>query len=582
MPPKSPLKGHWALAPVLFLASLLAMSNAGCGLGHQQIANPLAKVKSEQPDKQLFDVAMADMSKGQYTVARLNLETLLNTYPDSEYLARAKMAVADSWYREGGIEGLAQAEAQYQDFITFFPEMKEASEAQLKIAKIHFQQLQKPDRDPTQAVQAQAQLRTFLVNYPDSPLRKQAIQMLREVQEVLAEGEYRIGAFYLDRARQGDFGDYRAAQSRLEAVLRKYPLYSRGDEATDELANSYVVTSGLYAAAVRFEPNKESKQLYQANAKADRAKAIADFSREVERYPLSPYAKDARAELRKLHVPVPTPTAAEIAFNRTEIEDRAKEPKASGMAAIETAIYSMWSGKPTAEIDRADRIGTPALAAPERPAADPPPGLNQLIHETMVATGAIPANAKANAKLTAALTGTSESGTGAANGGTTTSTTATAKPAAPLAFGSVPTESQSQGADTPATNTPEAMAGSNFNDPNAAQTAAAPTDNLLLTPNEIDLENRDEILAAAVHRDVPPPASQLRATAKKEAAAEKKFVTKLKANLKKVEKDKAKAKEEAAKKPHGANATTKEKQAKASAKKSPKNKKKSGFLHIFG
>jgi outer membrane protein assembly factor BamD len=507
-----------------------------------QNINPLAKLKSEQPDKQLYDVAMADMAKGQYTVARLNLETLLNTYPDSEYLARAKMAVADSWYREGGIEGLAQAEAQYKDFITFFPEMKEASEAQLKVAKIHYRQLQKPDRDPTQAVQAQAELRTFLMNYPDSPLRKQALQMLRAVQEVLAEGEYRIGTFYLDRAREGDFNDYRAAQSRLQAVLRKFPLYSRGDEATDELANSYLITSGLYTAAVRFEPNPETKKLYQANANADRAKAIEAFGRIMQRYPLSPYAKDARTALTRMHVPVPVATPAEIAFNRTEIEDRAKVPQNKGLDSIEAAITSLWSGQPTAQIARADRVGMPALAAPEAPVADPPPGLNQLIHDTMVATGAIPAGAKPNANLTAALTG---AGNGATDGTSTTNTTAgsgstaTAKPAAPLAFESVPTESK--GADQTPTSTPEADSGNNFADPNAVQAAAAPTDNLLLTPNEIDLENRDEILAAAIHRDVPPPAKQLAAAAKRAAAEQRKLIAKLKADLRAQAEKKAKA-----------------------------------------
>src|SRR6185312_5799380 len=129
-------------------------------------------------------------------------------------------------------------EAQYRDFITFFPAMKEASEAQLKIATIHYKQLQKPDRDPTEANRAQAELRTFLLNYPDSPLRKQAVQMLRDTQEVLAEREYRIGEFYLDRADQGEYVDYRAAQSRLKEVLAKYPLYSQGDIALDQLANS--------------------------------------------------------------------------------------------------------------------------------------------------------------------------------------------------------------------------------------------------------------------------------------------------------------------------------------------------------
>ena len=46
----------------------------------------------------------------------------MNTYDTSEYLAKAKLAIADSWFREGGSHGLAQAEAEYKDFILFYPD----------------------------------------------------------------------------------------------------------------------------------------------------------------------------------------------------------------------------------------------------------------------------------------------------------------------------------------------------------------------------------------------------------------------------------------------------------------------------
>src|SRR5690348_13015171 len=218
------------------LAALLLL-NSACLFGHHKNINPLAGVNSAQPDKDLFDKAMTDLAKGKFTVSRLLLQTLINSYPDSEYLARAKMAIADSWYREGGTEGLAQAEAEYRDFITFFPTMKEAQEAQLKIAEIHFRQLQKPDRDDSNALQAEQDLRTFLQNYPSGPMADKARAMLRDVDEVLADGEFRIGSFYVLRE------EYRAAQSRLQDVVNKYPLYSRGDEAMAMLARSYLTTS---------------------------------------------------------------------------------------------------------------------------------------------------------------------------------------------------------------------------------------------------------------------------------------------------------------------------------------------------
>ena len=46
-------------------------------------ANPLAGVNSKQPDKELFDKAMIALKKGRFDVARLDFQTMLNTYPDS-------------------------------------------------------------------------------------------------------------------------------------------------------------------------------------------------------------------------------------------------------------------------------------------------------------------------------------------------------------------------------------------------------------------------------------------------------------------------------------------------------------------
>src|ERR1700747_1592135 len=104
--------------------------------------NPIANVDSKQPDKVLFDRAEEAMKHGKYDIARLSLQTLINTYPDSEYVARAKLAIGDSWYNEGGAAAFAQAESEYKDFITFFPNMPEAAEAQMKIANIHFREME--------------------------------------------------------------------------------------------------------------------------------------------------------------------------------------------------------------------------------------------------------------------------------------------------------------------------------------------------------------------------------------------------------------------------------------------------------
>src|ERR1700728_3471835 len=159
-------------------------------------ATRLADVTPKQPDNELFDRAMIAMKKGPFDVCRLDLQTMLNTYPESEHRMRAKLAVGDSWFKEGGTAALVQAEAEYKDFITFFPNAPEAAEAQMKVGDIYYQQMEKPDRDYTNAQRAEEEYRNMINMFPDSPLVPRAKQKLRDVQEVLGEREADIGLFY--------------------------------------------------------------------------------------------------------------------------------------------------------------------------------------------------------------------------------------------------------------------------------------------------------------------------------------------------------------------------------------------------
>ena len=88
--------------------------------------------------------------------------------------------------REGGAHGMAQAEAEYKDFILFYPAMEEAAEAQEKICKMQYKQMEKADRDPTHALRAEDECRQLLMQFPNSKFAPEAQQMLRNIQEVLA------------------------------------------------------------------------------------------------------------------------------------------------------------------------------------------------------------------------------------------------------------------------------------------------------------------------------------------------------------------------------------------------------------
>ena len=58
-----------------------------------------------------------------------------------------------------------------------------------EIAMTHYRQMEKPNRDATQARAAEAEFRNFIAQHPESPLLDEARQYLREAQEVLAVGD---------------------------------------------------------------------------------------------------------------------------------------------------------------------------------------------------------------------------------------------------------------------------------------------------------------------------------------------------------------------------------------------------------
>lgn len=303
----------------------------------------LASVTSSQPDKELFDRAMKALKKGKFDIARLDLQTLLNTYPDSEYSMRAKLAIGDTWYKEGGTAALQQAEEEYKDFITFFPDKPEAAEAQMKVADIYYKQMEKPDRDPTNAVRAQEEYRAMILQYPDSSLIPQAKQRLREVQEVLGDHEFSIGSFYQTRE------NYAASIARLQSIVDTYPLYSRIDEALLDVGDAYAAQA-RNINNMRIDPaaKQRLRDLYLH-------RAAEAYDRVILEYPMDSHADDARDRLEAMGQKVPQPNAEEIA------ESAAMEQSRAPVNLKYKAVLLITARPSTVQ---AARIGEPSLTEP--------------------------------------------------------------------------------------------------------------------------------------------------------------------------------------------------------------------------
>jgi len=400
---------------VAFGATLLA----GC-FGKKNVA-PVAGTSAE-PDKVLYEKASNDIKHGKYSVGRLGLQTLINTYPDSEYLAKAKLEIAESYYKEGGTAGLKQSIVECKDFITFFPFLDEAANCQLQIAMAHYRQMEKPDRDHAEAVQAEAEFQTFLEKYPNSPLFPQAEQDLRNVQEVLAEGNFRVASFYYTRAA------YRASGARLIELTTRYPLYSQADQANWMLG-----------------------QIYEKGEHNDIAAKY--YSRIVKDYPLSPLAGDAKNKLVKFGVPVPPPDPTALArmqkeqsFNRPGLVKRSmtmlkNSPDVSTAAhngaptmtpasesGDETIGFGLQPNTPAATTSSVGSTATVETITPGSPNALPEPA------PTAPATDAAPAATDSSQPASAtapASTDTTQPAAGNSTDSSGTQPASTSTPAAP-------------------------------------------------------------------------------------------------------------------------------------------------------
>ena len=330
---------------ILLLLLLFLSTTAWGPFGKKKPEVPTPTGEAE-PDKILYEKGIKDVAKGRYDVARLTLQTLLNTYPDSDYKEKAKLAIADSYYKQGGTSGLVQAESEYKDFRTFFPTSDDADDAQMKIALTHYSQMEKPDRDNTQAKAAERELKAFLQDYPDSPLKDEAAQKLRDVQEVLANANLRVANHYMLTRR------YNAAIRRVKWTIQDYPDYSRMDNALWVLGQSLERMKQIPAAGYY-------------------------YGKIVSEYPSSPLAESAKKRLEDLNLPIPEPSPEAVARAQADKENEKKKSflgKAAGLVSKKPDVSTARkASRPPIELGPENRISLDAAGSPASSTPAPAP-----------------------------------------------------------------------------------------------------------------------------------------------------------------------------------------------------------------
>ncbi|HWN99422.1 MAG TPA: outer membrane protein assembly factor BamD [Blastocatellia bacterium] len=270
------------VAKLIVFALALMLPFAACG-DKAKTKVTFEEAKGPGRDKELFTQGIDACRKGSYEQCRVLLNTMINTYSESPLVRMAKLAIADSYYLQGGTKNLAQAELEYRDWIQFFPDDALADDTMMKMAEIHLKQVQASNRDTTHAKLAERQLKELLRRYPNSDQKAETERLMNQVDEILAMHELEVAKFYLEIRESAQ-----AAQMRTEEILNKYPNFSRFDEALF-----------LHARAMELQEDTDT--------------ASQNLSRIVTSFPHSEFADRAKETLKKWGKPVPEPDPAKIA-----------------------------------------------------------------------------------------------------------------------------------------------------------------------------------------------------------------------------------------------------------------------------
>ena len=237
----------------------------------------------------------------------------------------------------------------------------------MKVGDIYYQQMEKPDRDFTNALSAEKEYRNMINMFPDSTLIPRAKQKLRDVQEVLAERETQIGVYYQSRE------NFPAAIARLQTVVETYPLYSKSDLALLNIGDAYAgeshavqLASGL-PSAVR----ERLHSMYQD-------KAAAAYAKVITRYPMAPRVEDARDRLVAMNRPIPEPTREAVAESEAEEQSRQK-------IQFTDTLFGLVKHGPT--VVEAVHVGEPSLDDPGRTLAPAITKENKTLFESAMNEG---------------------------------------------------------------------------------------------------------------------------------------------------------------------------------------------------
>jgi outer membrane protein assembly factor BamD len=219
-----------------------------------------------QPDKFLFERGTEALNGKKWLNAREYFRELVDSYPQSQYRADAKLGIGDAYLGDGTTESKVLAINEFREFLTFFPTHSRADYAQYKLAMAHYYQMLNPQRDQSETKEAIKEFENFVERYPNSPLMGEVRTRLREAKDRLDTADYQVAVFYY-RNRW-----YPGAAERLKAILTRDPEYTGRD----------AVYYYLGEALIRMQRQAEALPYYERLVKEfERSEYLGDAQKRI-------------------------------------------------------------------------------------------------------------------------------------------------------------------------------------------------------------------------------------------------------------------------------------------------------------
>ena len=264
-------RGAGARLAAAISVALILLFNGACASSTKK-PDKITRELLTSPKEVLFEKGKALLEKKKYDQGRKYLNFVFETYPNETEGRQSLLLVADSYFRQGGATGYTEARFRYRDYLNRYPGAPQRDYARYQFAVCYDKEHEKPDRDQTSTREALGQYRVLLQEFPDSTYVSVARERIRRLTVSLADREFLVGYFYIRK------GATAAALMRFTAVEERYPEYAGRDKLFYYEAE----------ALKRLGRGEEASRYY---------------SRVIEEFPSSQYARMARGKAAKIKPP---------------------------------------------------------------------------------------------------------------------------------------------------------------------------------------------------------------------------------------------------------------------------------------